>query len=127
MKTINKLIFGNLNINSLPNKFDQLKTLIQGKIDILVVTETKLDATFPDEEFMMEGYSKPYRMDRNRDGGGIIIYVREDIPSKQLKKHCFSGDIEQLGSSLVDMIKGVEALSSHAFTFWMFVKGKQIV
>ena len=94
MKTINKLIFGNLNINSLPNKFDQLKTLIQGKIDILVVTETKLDATFPDEEFMMEGYSKPYRMDRNRDGGGIIIYVREDIPSKQLKKHCFPGDIE---------------------------------
>ena len=33
-------------------------------------------------------------MDRNRHGGGILIYVREDIPSKQLKRHNFPSDIE---------------------------------
>ena len=33
-------------------------------------------------------------MDRNRNGGGILIYVREDIPSKLLLKHNFPDDIE---------------------------------
>ena len=41
-----KLIFGNLNINSLSSKFDQMKVLLQGKVDILVLTESKLDDTF---------------------------------------------------------------------------------
>ena len=36
----------------------------------------------------------PYRLDRNRNGGGVIIYVREDIPSKILRKHFFPNDIE---------------------------------
>ena len=34
----NKLIIGNLNINYLSPKFDQLKVLIQEKIDILIIT-----------------------------------------------------------------------------------------
>ena len=42
-----RLIIGNLNINSICNKFDSLKSIIQGKIDILVITETKTDSTFP--------------------------------------------------------------------------------
>ena len=42
-----RLIIGNLNINSISNKLDQLKLFLQGKVDILV-TETKLDSqTFP--------------------------------------------------------------------------------
>ena len=36
----------------------------------------------------------PYRFDRNRLGGGIIVYVRDDIPSKQLGRHKFAEDIE---------------------------------
>ena len=47
VKTVNRLIIGNLNINSISNKFDQLKLFVQGKVDILIVTETKLDSTFP--------------------------------------------------------------------------------
>ena len=81
-KNINRLIIGNLNINSISGKFDQLKTIIQGKIDMLVITETKLDASFPKSQFLIEWYSQPYRMDRNRNGGGVLVYVREDIPSK---------------------------------------------
>ena len=33
-------------------------------------------------------------MDRNKNGGGILIYVREDIPSKELTTHFFPDDIE---------------------------------
>ena len=40
-----------MNINSLRNKFDALKTIIRGKIDILVITESKLNDTFPETNF----------------------------------------------------------------------------
>ena len=33
----------------------------------------------------MEGYSAPIRLDRNCHGGGIIFYVRSDLPCKELK------------------------------------------
>ena len=36
----------------------------------------------------------PYRLGRNRNGGVVILYVREDIPSKVLRKHLFPNDIE---------------------------------
>ena len=72
------------------SKFDQLNEIIGNNLDILIIQETKLDASFPPEQFLIAGYSKPYRLDRNRDGGGVMIYVREDIPSKLLSKHSFT-------------------------------------
>ena len=94
VRHVGKLIFATLNINSIRYKFDELKSLITDNIDILVVTETKLDESFPTAQFFIEGYSAPYRLDRNKHGGGILIYVREDISSKQLMKHTFNHDIE---------------------------------
>ena len=60
----------------------------------MVITETKIDPSFPIEQFIIKGFSKPYRLDRNRNGGGILFYVREDIPSKELNRHTFPNDIE---------------------------------
>ena len=34
--------------------------------------------------FLMDGVTPLYRMDRNANGGGIALYVREDIPSRQI-------------------------------------------
>ena len=77
MKNVNRLIIGNLNINSISNKFDQLKLFVQGKVDILVVTEPKLDSTFPISQFVIDGYSESYRFDRNRNGGrSSYLYLR---------------------------------------------------
>ena len=45
---MNKLIFGHLNINSLKNKFDLSSEQVKGTIDILMVSETKLDDSFPE-------------------------------------------------------------------------------
>ena len=39
-------------------------------------------------------FSMSYRLDRNRNGGGITIYVRKDIPTKVLTKHNLPEDIE---------------------------------
>ena len=92
---MNNIIIGNLNINSLSSKFDDLKVLIAGMFYILLITEIKLDNTFPVSQFHTDGFSIPYRLDRNRSGSGVIVYLREDIPSK-LPKHSFKEDISGL-------------------------------
>ena len=86
INNINRLIIGQLNINSLRNKFEQLSTMINGNIDIFMISETKLDETFPAAQFYLQGFCDPYRFDRNRNGGGIMLYIREDIPSRLIEK-----------------------------------------
>ena len=95
-QNFNNVIIGNLNINSLTFKFDELRLLVTGIFDILIITETNLDDTFPLSQFHIDSFSTPYRLDRNRNGGGILIYIREDIPSKIVTKHYFPKDIEAL-------------------------------
>ena len=70
-KNAERVIIGNLNITSLPSKFEQLKALKY--VDALVLTKTKLDNSFPKTEFLVDGFSEPYRYDRNRKGGRIIF------------------------------------------------------
>ena len=87
IKNTNRLIIGNLSISSISNKFDNLKAMIEGIVDILVVTETKLDSTFPINQFYINGFTKPYGLDRNRNGRGVLIYICEDVPNKELKSN----------------------------------------
>ena len=82
LKNPNRLICAHLNINSGRNKFELLINIIKDNIDILMISETKLDSSFPKGQFQLHGYSEPYRLDRNGYGGGILLYIREDIPSK---------------------------------------------
>ena len=79
------VIIAHLNINFLHNKFDPLAKLVQGKVDILIISETKIDKSFTSSQFMIDGYSLPFREDRNSLGRGLLIYAREDIPCKRLK------------------------------------------
>ena len=96
LQNLNNIIIGTLNINSLANKFDFLKHVVNRNLDVLILQETKLDDSFPKNQFAMDGYRIPYRLDRNRNGGGVMIYVREDIPSCQLSNHNFTKPIEGL-------------------------------
>ena len=89
-ENLNRVIFAQLNINSIRNKFDVLSTEVHGNVDILLITETKIDQSFPTRQFLMAGYSEPYRLDRNQHGGGLLVYVREDIPSHILKTRSIS-------------------------------------
>ena len=83
LSNINKVIIGHLDINSLRNKLKSLINIVKGTIDILLVSETKIDASFPQSQFCIDGYSKAFRLDRNSHGGGIIIFLRDDIPYKR--------------------------------------------
>ena len=47
-----------------------------------MISETKVDSSFPNGQFQIHGYSEPYRPDSNGNGGGILVYIREDMPIK---------------------------------------------
>ena len=49
-----------------------------------MIPKTKLDESFPKGQFLIKGFSDPYRMDRNSKGVGIMLFIREDILSKLL-------------------------------------------
>ena len=94
INNLNRIVCAHLDINSIRNKFEQLKSMIIGIVDILIITETKLDETFPHAQFFMGGFSKPYRLDRSGNGGGILIYIRENIQCKSLDISPISNQIE---------------------------------
>ena len=74
-------LIAHLNINSIQNKFDELKLLNEKlKAHVLVISETKLDNTYPDNQFILEGY-RMYRRDRKKGGGGLITYFSSCLPS----------------------------------------------
>ena len=72
-------IIAHLNINSLSSKFEPLMSLIKDTIDFLLVTESKLDDTFPPDQFQIEGFSRPVKFDSNRNGGGHICKGKADM------------------------------------------------
>ena len=61
LNNTNNIIVGCLNISSLPGKHHQLK-LLTNKIDIVVLTEAKLDETFPSSRFLIDVFSSPFRL-----------------------------------------------------------------
>ena len=50
----------------------------------LMISNTKLDSNFPTGQILINGYSEPFKIDRNSQEGDIMLYVREDVPSKLL-------------------------------------------
>ena len=68
-----------LNINSILPKIDELRQIAKtSKVSVIGISETKLDDTVTNNEINIEGYSA-LRHDRNRQGGGVACYVRNDI------------------------------------------------
>ena len=81
-----RFIIGHININSIRNKFESLVSFINNNLDIHMILETKTADTFPDSQFLLEGFSLPYRLDCTSKGEGILLYIRENIRSKHIKK-----------------------------------------
>ena len=78
-----RIIFEQITINSIRNKFDLLLNIIKNEIDM--ISETKIGNCFPISQFTMTGYSIPFRLDRTSRGDEIILFVREDVPCKTIK------------------------------------------
>ena len=48
---------------------------VKGNIDVLLVSETKLDQSFTNGNFLIDEFSKPYRLDRSSNGGVLMLLV----------------------------------------------------
>ena len=55
--------------------------MLPEELDVLMITETKLDDI-------------PFRLDRNRHGGRLLLYVRNNINVVFLKSYVFPDNIE---------------------------------
>ena len=51
-----------------------------------MVSETKVDDSFPDGQFFLDGFGTPFRLNRNRNSGGIMLSIRNDIPAKVVSR-----------------------------------------
>ena len=97
-------VIGSFNINSLGNKFSEVMEWIQA-FDILTIQETKLDKSFPDSQFAIDGYNM-FRRDRKKGGGGIMVYIRKSIPSHRIKVK--SNEVDAI---LIDIQLGQQYIS----------------
>ena len=62
----------------------------------MLLSETKVDPSFPSYQFAIEGFGVPFRLDRNSLGGGIMLFVREEIPSKLIGQYKLNSSIENI-------------------------------
>ena len=80
-----RLKFALLNINSLRHKLYPIKDVLQNNyIDILMLQETKLDESFLDAQFNIQGFML-HRLDHRNNAEGLIMYVRGDFSRTEYK------------------------------------------
>lgn len=81
----NNCLFCYININSVRYKLNELKPVIY-KLNpvVFMIAETKIDDSFHLGQFFIDGYHPPFRRDKTAYGGGLLAYVRSDIPCRLL-------------------------------------------
>ena len=86
---------GYLNINSVVNKIDEVKELLnRNMFDILFLAETKIDSTVSSRLVSHPGF-RTIRKDRKKGAGGLLAYIRNDLSAyRRLKLE--SSDIESI-------------------------------
>ena len=70
-----------------------MSEVVKENIDILNL-RLRLMRLF--EPIYHKWFVKPYKLDRTTTGSGILVYVRDDIPSKLLKISCLAETTECL-------------------------------
>ena len=65
-------------------KFVFIQELIKRTFDIFLISETKIDDSFPNAQFIIVGY-KSFRKDRDAFGGGLPFYLNEKLNCRSLE------------------------------------------
>ena len=82
-RPLNVILFY-LNINSIRNNFSNLEQVIGDSVAILTTAEAKIDSTFPAAQFCLANYHTTYHLDIRDKSGGILAYIKPNIPTGQL-------------------------------------------
>ena len=107
------IVLSYINVNSIRNKLDDLKLLLEKSLDIICISETKLDETLPTVQFAIEGFSKPYRLDVTTNSGDLLFYVKAKLPSKLIRFYNFPNEIQCITIELKISSKKYALLSVH--------------
>ena len=91
----NNIIIGHLNINSIRNKFEMLCLSGAQYVDILMLSESELDSTFPPVQFIINGFSVLHILARNSKRSGILLYVKDKIIVLSLNRYPLPPHIER--------------------------------
>ena len=79
-------IFGHVNINSFRHKYPFVNDMLNKHyFDYFAVSESKLDHSFPDAQFLSEGYVV-HRQDKTSTSGGLLVYIRSDLPHRRVSE-----------------------------------------
>jgi exonuclease III len=79
------LKMAHLNVNGIRSKLDQVRLLVsESGLDLLCLNETKIDESVSDADISIPNFDI-YRRDRNKHGGGVLIYVSSRINSTYVK------------------------------------------
>ena len=78
---MHKILVAQVNINTIRNKFDPLMTAVAWNIDILLITETKTDSTFPVNYLILMTIIYPTDMTVIVTVLALV-YVRDNIRSR---------------------------------------------
>ena len=85
-----------LNINSIRNKSENLYSLLADTVDVLTIAKTKLDGSFPTNQFLIKGFQQPLRLDIKRNSGGLLMYIKSSLPVKILSNYLLPSDIQAI-------------------------------
>ena len=74
-----------INVNSLRYKIHDLRSMVLEIVpEVLTISETKIDDTFPDAQFLIDGFQNPGNFKKDRNKNGVITYIKRGIPHKRL-------------------------------------------
>ena len=76
---------GSLNINSIVKYIDELRVVMLNQpLDILAINESKLDDNDSDNMLSLDGGYILVRRGKNKQGGGVCVYLRDSLSFKRL-------------------------------------------
>ena len=98
------------NARSILPKFDELHgNILAQNPSVVCVVESWLSNEIENSEVTIPGY-QTFRCDRDRQGGGVIMFVQDSIPAKVVPL-CFNNSLKFLALSLTSPINS----SKHCF------------
>ena len=87
LKNPDNPLIGYLNINSLRNKIMDLREIISNFSPYyFVLAETKLGASFPSAQFVIDNYEISNRKYRDKNRRGIIEYVKKGVVCREFQE-----------------------------------------
>ena len=90
-----------LNVNSFRNKIGAVEESFTNNINIILLSGTKIDESFPDQQFNIWNY-KNFRGNKNNHSGGLLFHIIQNIPCKFINEEIIPSDTEMIMFEFLD-------------------------